>query len=59
MSDGTAYRTAAADESRTLLDLAVPLSFAAVALVTTAVSLEAIGFTAWQPATFLVACIFD
>ncbi|MCK1368297.1 hypothetical protein [Bradyrhizobium sp. 62] len=59
MSDGTDYQTAAADRPRKLLDLAIPLSFAAVALVTTAVSLEAIGFTAWQPATFLVACIFD
>ena len=59
MSNRTALQTADADEPHKFIDLVIPLTFSAVALLATAVSLEAIGFIAWQPATFLVACIFD
>jgi hypothetical protein len=59
MSNRTAFQTADADEPHRFIDLVIPLTFSAVALLATAVSLEAIGFIAWQPATFLVACIFD
>jgi hypothetical protein len=59
MSNRTALQTADADEPHKFIDLVIPLTFSAVALLAAAVSLEAIGFIAWQPATFLVACIFD
>ena len=59
MSNRTALQTADADEPHKFIDLVIPLTFSAVALLATAVSLEAIGFIAWQPATFLVAYIFD
>jgi hypothetical protein len=59
MSNRTAIQTADAEEPNNFFDIAIPLTFSAVAVLATAVSLEAIGFIAWQPATFLVACIFD
>jgi hypothetical protein len=59
MSNRTAFQTADADEPHNFFDLVIPLTFSAVALLATAVSLEAIGFIAWRPATFLAAYIFD
>jgi hypothetical protein len=59
MSNRTALQTADADEPHKFIDLVIPLTFSAVALLAAAVSLEAIGFIAWQPATFLVTYIFD
>jgi hypothetical protein len=59
MSNRTAFQTADAEEPHNFFDIAIPLTFSAVALLATAVSLEAIGFIAWRPATFLAAYIFD
>jgi hypothetical protein len=58
MSTRSAFQTADADEPPNFFDLVIPLTFSAVAVLAIAVSLEAIGFIAWQPATFLVAYIF-
>ncbi|MET4279042.1 MULTISPECIES: hypothetical protein [unclassified Bradyrhizobium] len=59
MSDRTADQTADTHEPRWLFDLVFPLAFGAVAALATIVWLGAIGWIAWQPVRFLVACIVD
>lgn len=59
MSDRAADQTADAHEPRKLFHLIFPLAFGAVAFLATTFWLGAIGWIAWQPVRFLVACIFD
>lgn len=57
MSDSTADQPA--HEPRKLSDLAFALAFGAAAVLSKIVWFAAIGWIAWQPIRFLIACIFD
>jgi hypothetical protein len=59
MSDRIADHATDAHEPPKLFDLVFPVAFGAVALLATGVWVGAIGWIAWLPLRFLVACIFD
>jgi len=58
MSDLAADQTTDARERRGLFDLVFPACFGVAAILLTALWFAVIGWIAWQPIHFLLACVF-